>query len=108
MNSRKRSSHWTRGRTSLLTTLFLTCCVLVTGFAVIGYFAGWVTFTHNPQEQKETIEVKTGKVQKAAAEAVEQGKELINKAGDKIDQLKNEGTTQQPIAPPAKTSEPQN
>lgn len=81
-----------RGRASFLTTLFLFCCVLIAGFTIVGYAVGWVTISQDRQQQKTTIEVETGKVKEAAEEAVDKSQELLQRAGDKIQDMRKGNT----------------
>jgi len=91
-----------RGAFSLLLRLLLVCCLLIAGFAVVGYAAGWVQFQHDEQQQKATIEVETGEVKQAAEEAVGKGKELMNQASEKIEGLTEDNSGEQKN-PPAET-----
>jgi hypothetical protein len=79
--------------TSFLGKLFISLCVLIVAIAVVGYEAGWVTFQQDDQQERATIEVETGKVRRAAEEAVDKGRELLQRADDQIRNLKTEDAT---------------
>jgi len=79
-----------RGRASFLATLFISLCVLIVAFVVVGYAVGWVTFQQDDQRERATIEVETGKVRRAAEEAVDKGQELLQRADDQIKNLNKE------------------
>jgi hypothetical protein len=79
--------------TSFLGKLFISLCVLVVAIVVVGYEAGWVTFQQDDQQERATIEVETGKVRRAAEEAVDKGRELLQRADDQIRNLKTEDAT---------------
>ena len=72
---------------SVLATLFLILCLLIAGFAVVGYAAGWVKFQHDETQEKTTIELETGEVKRATEEAVDQGRKMLNETGEQIQEI---------------------
>lgn len=94
--SEKKVVHPIRGLFVLMKNLFLLASVLIAAFAVVGYFAGWVEFQHNDQQEKATIEIKTQKVKATAKDAVEKGKELFGKASKKVEDAADDTTEDEP------------
>lgn len=68
----------------LMRTFFLIACILIAAFAAVGYAAGWITFEHDKVRHEATIQIDTGEVNQAAENALERGQELIEQAGEKI------------------------
>jgi|CXWL01.1.fsa_nt_gi hypothetical protein len=66
-------------------TLFAFCFLLTLAAGVIGYASGWINFKH--EEEKTMIEIETREIQDAAEQAVETSKQLIDKSGEKLNEL---------------------
>jgi len=88
--SDKKVAHPIRGFFVVLKNLFLLASVLITLFAVAGYFAGWIEFRHDDQQERATIEIKTRKVKATAEDAVEKGKELFGETSDELEEATEE------------------
>ena len=68
----------------LVRRLFFLACVLIAGFAVAGYAAGWVRFEHDRQRERATIEVETGEVKRAVEKTAEKAQELVGRYADDL------------------------
>jgi|GEM_PF-5770841 len=66
--------------------------LLVVG--AVCFFNGWIEFRSG--ETTTTIEMKTGEMESAAERTIDKGKELMDKAGQKINELSgNRGSEKQ-------------
>jgi hypothetical protein len=84
-----------RRRTGGLVLLYLLtvrvlfiACVLIAAFTIVGFATGWIEIQRG--RQTTTIEVDTRKVKAAAADAVEAGKDLIEEAGEELQEIGDE------------------
>ena len=84
-------------------TLFAFCFLLTLAAGVIGYASGWINFKH--EEQKTTIEIETSQIKDAAEEAVETGKQLLDKTGEKVNELTTDSAQEEEITEPQDAEE---
>jgi hypothetical protein len=79
-------------RGSLLGSVFLALGLFVIVFALVGYGMGWLHFQRT--EQKATIEIETQQIEQAAEDAVDKSKDLVREAGEELQELGSDTTTE--------------
>jgi hypothetical protein len=85
--------------TRLLGTLFLLILVV----AAVAWANGWIQF--HPGENSTTIEMKTDEMKKGADKAIDQGKQLLEKARDELKDFGNKDKNESADQPKEPDSE---
>lgn len=81
----------------MLTRILGTVCILALLFGVIAYASGWIRF--HSGVNTTTIEMDTGEMKESADEAIRKGKELLKKAGEKLNSNEDFNEPKRPLPP---------